>query len=78
MRLIDSSMLSLRAYITDLIYNGATPGDEIYQCLYELTGSENLTSDVEAKAEDLMDALSGWCSPDYYLGEGNYGQHVTA
>ena len=71
-------MLSLRAYISGLINSEEASGEDIYQCLYEITDKPGMDPVVEEKAESLMDALSGWCSPDYYLGEGNYGQHEAA
>lgn len=71
-------MLSLRAFITEQIYNGFSTGDEIYQSLFEITNDDDLSSEIEDKAECLMDALCGWCSPDYRLGDGNYGQITTA
>lgn len=71
-------MLSLRTLISELINSGSATGDEIYQCLYDITGSMELGEEVENKAESLMDALSGWCSPDYFLGDGNYGRHQAA
>lgn len=75
--LLDSSMRNLREFITDLIASGGNTGDEIYQCLYDIADSEMLDDATEAKAENLMDALSGWCAPSYRLGDGNYGYQAA-
>lgn len=70
-------MLNLRAFIAGLIDSGSTTGDEIYQCLYEIADADVLDDVTEEKAENLMDALSGWCAPSYRLGDGNYGYQAA-
>lgn len=74
----DSSMLKIRDFITNQISSGETTGDEIYQYLLEFVDNDLLSDEVEEKANDLMDALSGWCAKECWLGTGNYGRQVTA
>lgn len=74
----DSSMLKVRDFITNQISSGETTGDEIYQYLLEFVDNDHLSDEVEEKANDLMDALSGWCAKECWLGTGNYGRQLTA
>lgn len=74
----DSSMLKIRDFIANQISSGETTGDEIYQYLLDFVDKGNLSDEVEDKASDLMDALSGWCAKECWLGAGNYGRQMTA
>lgn len=74
----DSSMLKLRDFIANQISSGEATGDEIYQYLFDFVDNGLLSEEVEEKANDLMDALSGWCAKECWLGSGNYGRQLTA
>ncbi|ELY2746684.1 hypothetical protein SMC38_003130 [Cronobacter sakazakii] len=76
--LLNSSMLKLRDFISNQINNGLITGDEIYQYLLDFVDNEDLSDEAEEKATDLMDALSGWCAPEFHLGSGKHGRHIAA
>lgn len=74
----DSSILKLRNFIANQINSGEVTGDEIYQYLFDFVDKGLLSEEVEEKANDLMDALSGWCAKECWLGTGNYGRQFTS
>lgn len=69
----EESYGQIRLHLNTLIATGEMSGDEIYRAILELYIKEELTEQAMDKAEDVLDALSGYCHPVCYIGTGSYG-----
>ena len=69
----EKSYGQIRLHLNTLIATGDMSGEQIYETILELYMKGELSDEASNKAEDVLDALSGWCHPICYIGTGNYG-----